>query len=87
MCSSDLFKETVGEGLRLECLKRWNIGCGVRTGQTGALESNVLMETSGYTDRSLAAGDYHLCWPIPSYEMKVNSNLVQNEGYSSVDVD
>lgn len=81
------FKETVGEGLRLECLKRWNIGCGVRTGQTGALESNVLMETSGYTDRSLAAGDYHLCWPIPSYEMKVNSNLVQNEGYSSVDVD
>lgn len=78
------FRETVGEGLRLECLKRWGIGCGVRTGQDGALSNSILMDTKGYTDRDLAAGDYHLCWPIPSYEIKVNSNLVQNEGYSAV---
>lgn len=81
------FRETVGEGLRLECLKRWGIGCEARPGQTGAIENNVLMDTAGYTDRTLAAGDYHLCWPIPSYEIKVNSNLVQNEGYANVDVD
>lgn len=81
------FRETVGEGLRMECLKRWGVGCAVREGQAGALESNVLMETVGYVDRDLKAGDYHLCWPVPSYEIKVNSNLVQNEGYSAVDVD
>lgn len=79
------FRETVGEGLRLECLKRWNVGTDAREGQTGALEANVLMETAGYVNRDFKSGDYHLCWPIPSYEIKVNANLAsqQNDGYSS----
>lgn len=81
------FRETVGDGLRLECLKRWGVGCDARPGQDGALENNILMETAGYTDRAIKADDYHFCWPVPSYEIKVNSNLIQNEGYAKVDVD
>lgn len=84
------FRETVGEGLRLDCLKRWSkrsgwdSGCAVREGQTGAVAANVLVTTTGYTDRGLDGNDYHLCWPIPSYEIRVNDNLLQNDGYTVV---
>lgn len=78
------FRETVGDGLRLECLKRWGIGHEAREGQVGALENHVLNETPGYVGRTLEAGDYHLCWPIPSYEIKVNNNLEQNPGYAKI---
>lgn len=81
------FRETVGDGLRLECLKRWGLGYSSREGQQGAINANVLMATPGYTDKVLKAGDYHLCWPIPAYEMRVNNNLVQNEGYAKVVTD
>jgi hypothetical protein len=33
----------------------------------------------------MEAGDYHLVWPIPNYELKINNNLVQNKGYSVVE--
>lgn len=81
------FRETVGDGLRLECLKRWGLGYSSREGQTGALAKNVLIVTNGYVNKSLPANDYHLCWPIPAYELKVNANLKQNDGYASVSVD
>lgn len=80
---NEWFKETVGEGLRLSCIKRWGGGFTARTGQTGALTDNVLMTGANYTEKSMSASDYHLIWPIPSYELKVNSNLVQNSGYGT----
>lgn len=81
------FRETVGEGKRMECLKRWNEGCDVRTPQAGALAEAVVMEGAAYGSRALAAGDHCFVWPIPAYEMKINSHLVQNPGYGYVDVE
>ncbi|NLI35255.1 MAG: RagB/SusD family nutrient uptake outer membrane protein [Bacteroidales bacterium] len=78
---NEWFKETVGEGLRLSCIKRWGEGFTARVGQTGALTDKVLMTGASYTDKSMSSSDFHLVWPIPTYEMKVNSNLVQNTGY------
>lgn len=76
------FRETVGEGLRMSCLKRWGDPAAVRTPQTVAASNNIIMTGASFEKRVLAADDYHFCWPIPSYEMKVNKNLVQNNGYS-----
>lgn len=79
------FRETVGQGCRMECLKRWGLGCEVRYAQAGAIAENVIMKGASFDERALDANDYHFCWPIPSYEMKVNPNLVQNRGYSSAE--
>ena len=76
------FRETVGEGLRMSCLKRWGDGVQARTAQLGAVSANVLMTGSTYAERALSASDYHFSWPIPTYDIKVNKNLVQNSGYA-----
>ena len=75
------FRETVGEGLRLASIKRWGDGLQVRTEQNGA--TNLLMTGPNYNERALAADAHVLNWPVPSYEIKLNSNLVQNPGYSA----
>ena len=75
------FRETVGEGQRLWCLKRWGLGFNGRKGQASALAEGLIYTGEYYTDRNVPAGDYHFTLPIPTYEMKVNPNLVQNEGY------
>lgn len=36
-----------------------------------------------YTDRALAADAHTLVWPIPSYELKISPELIQNPGYSA----
>lgn len=79
------FRETVGQGCRMECLKRWGLGCEVRYAQAGAIAENVIMKGASFDERALAANDFHFCWPIPSYEIKVNPNLKQNPGYSSAE--
>lgn len=81
------FKETVGEGLRLSCLKRWNKGFNGRDGQERAVEQGLLLNAVPdlYLNKVMEADDYHLCWPIPYYEIQCNSNLEkeQNFGYSA----
>lgn len=76
------FRETVGEGLRMSCLKRWGDPASLRTAQTTASSRHLVMTGASFDSRVLAADDPHFCWPIPSYEMKVNTNLKQNDGYS-----
>ena len=81
---NEWFKETIGEGLRFSCLKRWHTGFNGRAAQPGALKYEVIY-TSGdgstYTGKNFPADDPHWQWPIPSHEIQLNSNLVQNEGY------
>ena len=36
-----------------------------------------------YTERTMEAGAYVMNWPVPSYELKLNDNLVQNAGYEA----
>ncbi len=75
------FRETVGEGHRLACLKRWGDGFSSRPYQAAA--SNLVMTGAAYDQKSLQPGDHVLNWPVPSYEIKLNKNLVQNTGYEA----
>ena len=79
---NEWFRETIGEGLRLSCLKRWGEGYTTRAAQDGAIAKMVVKEGEYYDQKTLSASDFHLVWPVPTYEMQVNLNLVQNEGYT-----
>ncbi len=74
------FRETVGEGHRFICLKRWGDGFEGRPYQDGIKD---LVYTGTSYDQKVMAPDAHVFnWPIPAYEMKLNRNLVQNEDYN-----
>lgn len=75
------FKETVGEGLRMSCLKRWGEGYKGRPYQPKA--EKIVMTGPYFEERVMEATDRAFVWPIPSYEFKLNKNLVQNDGYGS----
>lgn len=77
------FKETVGEGLRLSCLKRWGDGFEGRPAQTAALNANIVNTGEYFDERTIEPDDHVLLWPVPSYELKLNKNLVQNPGYGA----
>ena len=81
------FRETVGEGLRISCLKRWGLGYSGRTAQDAAVSGGVVVPGASYTEKSMAASDFHFQWPVPTYDMQINTNLVQNDGYISEPVE
>ena len=76
------FRETVGEGQRKFCLKRWGKGFSGREMQKGA--ENVLQQGTVFEGKVFEAGSNYFQWPVPAYEMKINKNLVQNPGYDSL---
>ncbi|MBQ3819938.1 MAG: RagB/SusD family nutrient uptake outer membrane protein, partial [Bacteroidales bacterium] len=73
------FKETVGEGFRMSCLKRWGKGFSGRAPQEKA--TNVVQQGQFFTEKVFNADSYFFQWPIPSHELKINKNLKQNDGY------
>ncbi|MBO4264292.1 MAG: RagB/SusD family nutrient uptake outer membrane protein [Bacteroidales bacterium] len=79
---NEWFKEKVGEGFRMSCLKRWKKGFSSRPVQPGA--AKVLNHGDVYDQKELPADDYHWQWPIPADERKINKNLVQNAGYDEL---
>ena len=80
---NEWFKETVGEGMRGICLKRWGIGFDGRPAQAAAAADGLVETGQNYAERAFDADDYYLyTWPIPNYELKINPSLVQNEGYT-----
>lgn len=80
---NEWFRETVGEGMRWTCLKRWGIGFDKREAQTGTLAKNAVMLGDYYDARSLSADDRSFIWPIPADERRLNANLKQNPGYGT----
>ena len=80
---NEWYRETVGEGLRFSCLKRWGEGFDGRPAQPGAASVVMTNPASSFTGKILEADDYHFLWPIPTYEMQTNLNLKQNPGYGS----
>lgn len=68
-------REMIGEGVRMECLKRWQVGLNGRVPQPGALVDKPGDERS--TEKTVPANYYRFTWPIPDAEMKLNSNLRQ----------
>lgn len=80
---NEWFRETVGEGLRISCLKRWGKGYSARYAQPTAEEKGATVTGDYFEKRAMSADDIHWVWPIPAYEVKVNPNLEneQNPGY------
>lgn len=76
---NEWFKETVGEGLRYSCMKRWHIGFDGRP----ALYPTAGLVRGGTesTEKVMPADDVHWLLPIPAYERQLNDNLEQNPGY------
>lgn len=81
------YRETVGLGLRISCLKRWGLGFSGRPGQTNATAKEIIVIGDNFDGKSMPATDFHFVWPVPTHEIQVNPNLVQNTGYTAVDVD
>ena len=77
------FRETVGEGKRWTCLKRWGLGFDGRQAQAGTLAKNAVMRGDYYDARAMKANDRAFVWPIPADEIRLNVNLVQNDGYGT----
>ena len=76
---NEWFKETVGEGLRYSCMKRWHIGFSGRPAvYPGA---GIVPEGTSNTQKEMPADDDHWLLPIPAYERQLNDNLEQNPGY------
>lgn len=76
------FRETVGEGQRKFCLKRWGLGFNGRPMQPGA--ANVLQQGDVFDGKVFEANSHLFQYPVPAYEMKINKNLVQNPGYDTL---
>lgn len=68
-------REMIGEGTRLMDLKRWDMGF------TRSETQNDDACTTTHIDLTVEAGDDFFVWGIPSYDMSLNDNLVQNPGY------
>ena len=76
-------RETVCEGLRMSNMKRWGIGFEGRAPQNNAAGLIVDIPKSSYSEKAMEFDDRAMCWPIPTYERKINPNLVQNPGYGT----
>lgn len=72
-------KETIGEGFRIDCLKRWGLGFSGRVPQNPTLA----LSGSGFTGINIPAGYAKLTWPIPADDINTNPNLrgQQNPGW------
>lgn len=89
---NEWFRETVGEGMRLSCLKRWAadaVKSGsafpdlTREGQAGALSVNAIMTGEYYDQRAMDENDIHFVWPAPASQIRLNKNLTQYPAYPS----
>ena len=75
-------REFVGEGFRLNCLKRWNDPV-VRMAPQDFGGKNILnnMQPDAHTQLAIEPTDYlyyKMIWEIPSQDMQANKNLVGN---------
>lgn len=78
---TEWIRETVGEGFRMTNAKRWKKGFNGRAAQTNAINLVAQTPKSSFEEKVFANDDIHMTWPIPAYELRINTNLVQNPGY------
>lgn len=70
-------RETIGQGFRLDCFKRWNVGFSGRVPQ-----NNLTVQINeNFTGKVAPAGYFYFTWAIPKDDIAVNNNLVQNTGW------
>ena len=71
------FRELAFEGFRLDDLKRWNLGFTRYDPQN----PNALTPGPNFTTLSEAAGADKFVWGLPTNDITINPNLVQNPGW------
>jgi len=72
-------RELAFEGFRLFDLKRWKLGFTRGTPQNlGAINTTP---ATNYHQINVAASNPQFVWGIPTYEININTNLVQNPGW------
>lgn len=76
-------KETIGLGVRIDCLKRWGDGYSGRPAQNVDFITNN--PPSNYTEKVVLPTEPKLVWAIPQIDMDINPNLIQNEGWGAED--
>lgn len=67
-------REFVGEGMRLNDLKRWNDGFTRHEPQ----DKKILLVGTGMETLSIQAGNQRFVWEIPANDLNANKNLVPN---------
>ncbi len=71
------FRELAFEGFRLDDLKRWNLGFT----RTDPQNPNALVPGANFTTLSQPAGADKFVWGLPTNDITINANLVQNPGW------
>jgi len=75
---SERTRELAFEGYRLDDLERWGLGFTRLAPQN----TNFLLTGTSTVNLSIPANDYQFIWAIPSNDMTLNPNLVQNPGWN-----
>lgn len=78
-------RETVGQGMRIQCLKRWKQGFENRPVLSTidpTLNPRAAQEGVNFAKIKITADNYKFVWPIPNIDMQTNPNLVQNPGWA-----
>jgi hypothetical protein len=71
------FRELAFEGFRLDDLKRLNLGFT----RTAAQNVNAINVGANYNTLSVPSSDPKFIWGLPSNDVTINKNLVQNTGW------
>lgn len=71
-------REMVGEGFRLDCLKRWKEGIMRKTAQSFPVE---ILNTNYFVNVPTNDSRYYkIIWEIPTNDLQANGNLIPNWG-------
>ena len=71
---NEWIREFVGEGQRMNDLKRWHDGMQ----RSNPQQESLVMTGEGFTTLSKTADDMRMVWEIPNNDLNANSNLVGN---------
>ncbi|WP_329905130.1 RagB/SusD family nutrient uptake outer membrane protein [Porphyromonas pogonae] len=78
-------RELAFEGFRLWDLRRWNMPMNrldpQKSKDSEDVSAYLTKGQNSYYTLKIKAGDNKFVWPLPSQDVKVNKNLVQNPGY------
>lgn len=69
-------REFVGEGFRLDCLKRWHKG--FKRMECQQFSQNILIQGSDYTNLEVDADNIRFVWEIPQQDTQANPNMQKN---------
>jgi hypothetical protein len=80
MLRGEWVREMIGEGVRIECLKRWGIGFNGRVPQNPNTIAGGDMQEY-YSLREAPANYYRFTWPVPLNEIRTNPNIRQTQSW------